>query len=238
MKLFPAIDIYEGCAVRLLHGDYNKMTVYSPDPVSVALKFKECGCEYVHTVDLGGARDGSTPGLEIIAEIKRRSGLFCEAGGGERSMETIEKYINAGIDRVILGTSAVNDEELLLRALDRYGEKIAVGADVRSGRIAIKGWLEEACEADVFFEKMQSFGVKTLICTDVGSDGALGGANYGLYRKLVDGYDMDVIASGGVSCFDDLLRLRDCGCHGAIIGRAYYENKIDLGKAVQYFRDN
>lgn len=234
MILFPAIDLYDGRAVRLLHGDYNKMTVYSDNPLCVALDFVSCGAKAVHIVDLQGARDGTTPNLDTVIKIKNESGLFCETGGGIRSMEVIDRYLGSGVDRVILGTSALNDAELLLKALDKYGERIAVGADIKNGKIAVKGWLESS-DTDIytFCDKMQSYGVKTVICTDISTDGALRGTNRALYKELTAKYSMDITASGGVTTLDDIRELKDCGCYGAIIGRAYYEKKIDLNKAVE-----
>lgn len=234
MRLFPAIDLYNGCAVRLLHGDYNKMTVYSNQPLCIALDFVSCGADAVHIVDLEGARDGTTPNFETVIKIKKECGLFCEIGGGVRSLEVIEKYLDAGLDRVILGTSALNDTALLLKALDRYGDKIAVGADIKDGKIAVKGWLESS-DTDIytFCDKMQSYGVKTLICTDISTDGALKGTNRALYKELTAKYGMNITASGGVSTLEDIKELKACGCYGAIIGRAYYEKKIDLRKAEE-----
>ena len=234
MILFPAIDLYDGQAVRLLHGDYDKMTVYSSDPSVVALDFAACGMTHVHTVDLQGARDGKTPNFETVIKIKEKSGLFCETGGGIRNMKTVDKYLKAGIDRVILGTSAISDEEFLKKALDKYGDKIAVGADIKNGKIAVKGWLENS-EVNIydFCDKMQNMGVKTLICTDIGFDGALKGTNRPLYKELSEKYGMNITASGGISTYDDLIKLQQYGVYGAIIGRAYYEKKIDLKKAAE-----
>ena len=234
MILFPAIDLYDGQAVRLLHGDYNKMTVYSAGPASVALDFKADGMTHIHIVDLQGARDGGTPNYKTVCEIKEKSGLVCEIGGGIRSMKTVDKYLSAGVDRVILGTSAVADEEFLKKALKKHGEKIAVGADIKNGMIAVKGWLEtSSVNIYEFCDKMQNLGVKTLICTDIGFDGALQGTNRPLYKELSDKYDMNITASGGVSTYDDLTELKQYGVYGAIIGRAYYEKKIDLKKAKE-----
>lgn len=239
MRLYPAIDLYNGSAVRLLYGDYNKMTVYSNDPSSIALDFKACGADAVHIVDLQGARDGTTPNFDTVIEIKKKSGLFCEIGGGIRGMQTVEKYLCAGIDRVILGTSALTDTRFLCCALKEYGERIAVGADIKNKKIAVKGWLETS-DIDIyeFCDKMQLYGVKTLICTDIGTDGALKGTNRALYRELTARYGMDITASGGVTTLDDVAELKACGCRGAIIGRAYYEKKIDLKEAVIIANDN
>lgn len=239
MKLFPAIDILEGKAVRLLRGDYAQKTVYSNNPAEIALDFKEKGAKYVHIVDLEGAKSGDTPNFETVVDIKRKSGLFCEIGGGIRSIEVIDKYINAGIDRVILGTAAVSDKALLLSSLEKYGDKIAVGADIKNGRIAVKGWLESS---DVtvyqFFEEMSRLGVDTVICTDIRFDGAMKGTNLPLYQELSQKYDINVTASGGVSSTGDVIALKEMGLHGAIIGKAYYEKTIDLKEALEAADDN
>ena len=234
MFLFPAIDLYEGKAVRLYKGDYSKMTVYSDDPVAVAESFVESGASHIHIVDLEGARSGLTPNFETVCMIKRKSGAFCEIGGGIRSIEVIDKYLSAGLDRVILGTSAVENEKLLHEAVKKYGERIAVGADIRDGFISIKGWSENsAFTAEDFFVKMSDAGVKTLICTDISRDGVLGGTNLGLYKKLAGSYGMDITASGGVSTIGDVKRLAEIGVYGAIIGKALYTGDIDLKKAVE-----
>ena len=234
MILFPAIDIVGGKAVRLYKGDYDRMTVYSDDPASVALDFKACGAKAIHIVDLEGARDGGTPNLATVLAIKNATGLFCEIGGGIRSMTVVERYLDAGIDRVILGTAAVEDEAFLREAVAKYGERIAVGADIKDGCIAVKGWLEKsAVTADDFFGKMQTIGVKTIICTDISRDGAMQGTNRALFRELSERYSMDITASGGVSSMDDVLALRDMGLSAAIIGKAYYTGAIDLKEAVK-----
>ena len=234
MILFPAIDIVGGRAVRLFKGDYAQMTVYSDDPASVAMDFKACGAGHIHIVDLEGARDGGTPNLDAVLRIKSESGLFCEIGGGIRSMEVIDRYLGAGIDRVILGTAAIEDESLLREAVAKYGERIAVGADLKDGYIAVKGWLESsAVTAGEFFAKMQSLGVRTVICTDISRDGAMRGTNRELYKELSQKYDMDITASGGVSSMDDITALRDMGLYAAIIGKAYYTGAIDLREAVK-----
>ena len=234
MILFPAIDIVGGKAVRLFKGDYAQMTVYSDRPASVALDFRECGARAVHIVDLEGARDGGTPNLDTVLDIKATSGLFCEIGGGVRSMETVDRYLGAGLDRVILGTAAVEDEAFLRRAVDKYGERIAVGADVRDGFIAVKGWLEKSSvTADDFFMKMQQIGVGTVICTDISKDGAMQGTNRAMYRELSRKYSVDITASGGVSSMDDIIALRGMGLYAAIIGKAYYTGAIDLREAVK-----
>ena len=237
MLIYPAIDLYKGEAVRLLRGDYAQRTVYSADPVSVALDFVRCGAQRIHLVDLEGARDGTTPNFDTILKIKKETGLFCEVGGGIRSMQTMEKYIEAGIDRVILGTAAVTDGALVQSAVAAFGGKIAVGADIRDGFVAIKGWTESSgLDAFAFCEKMQDAGVTALICTDISRDGAMAGTNRELYRLLSERFTMDIIASGGVSTLDDIKALRALGLHGAIIGKAYYTGAIDLREAVEVAR--
>lgn len=234
MLIYPAIDLYGGKAVRLYKGDYNQMTVYSDDPPSVAEDFKKCGATHMHIVDLEGAKNGTTPNFDTVIEIKNRGGLFCEVGGGIRDMNTIERYISAGIDRVILGTAAVTSEGFVREAVRKYGEKIAVGIDIKDGFVAIKGWTEKSeITAFDFCEKMQADGVKTLICTDISKDGVLGGTNHALYTELMERFDMQIIASGGVSSLDDVKRLAKNSMYGAIIGKAYYTGDIDLRQAVE-----
>ena len=237
MLIFPAIDLYEGQAVRLFKGDYAQKTVYSDDPVSVALDFKKCGAGQVHIVDLEGAKFGSTPNFDLICRIKKESGLFCEVGGGVRDAGTVEKYIKAGIDRVIIGTAAVTDGEFLKEVAEKYGDKIAVGIDIKDGCVAIKGWTESSgIDAFEFCEKMQDLGVGTVICTDISKDGAMKGTNRELYRKLSKKFSMNIIASGGVSSIDDVKALRDIGVYGAIIGKAYYSGALSLADAVEVAR--
>ena len=234
MILFPAIDLVGQKAVRLLKGDYAQMTIYSENPLEVARNFEAQGAQHIHMVDLEGARDGGTPNLSAVEQVARETGLFVEVGGGVRSMETVARYFAAGVDRVILGTAAVNDEALLREAVAKYGEKIAVGADVRDGFIAIKGWLEKSeLSLAAFLEKMQSIGVKTVICTDISRDGAMQGTNLELYAELNGRYDLQIVASGGVSSLDDVRRLREIGLYGAIIGKACYTGAIDLREALE-----
>ena len=234
MILFPAIDLVGQKAVRLLKGDYAQMTIYSENPLEVARNFEAQGAQHIHMVDLEGARDGGTPNLSAVEQVARETGLFVEVGGGVRSMETVARYFAAGVDRVILGTAAVNDEALLREAVAKYEEKIAVGADVRDGFIAIKGWLEKSeLSLAAFLEKMQSIGVKTVICTDISRDGAMQGTNLELYAELNGRYDLQIVASGGVSSLDDVRRLREIGLYGVIIGKACYTGAIDLREALE-----
>ncbi len=234
MKIFPAIDLYGGKAVRLYKGDYAQMTVYSDNPVAVAHDFEKQGAEYIHVVDLEGAKIGKPAHLDVVERIAKETDLFIEIGGGIRDMDTVEKYLSVGADRVILGTAAVTDEQFLQAALAAYGEKIAVGADIADGRIAIRGWIEKSeYTTDVFFEKMQSLGVKTIVCTDISKDGAMKGTNRALYKELGKKYTIDIVASGGVSTIEDIEALATAGTYGAIIGKAYYIGAIDLAKAIQ-----
>lgn len=237
MIILPAIDLLGRKAVRLLKGDYNQVTVYSDSPLEVAEKFKSLGATHIHMVDLDGAKYGTAPNMDIVAEVAEKTGLFIEIGGGIRSMETVKKYIDAGISRVILGTAAICDEDFLKEAVKAYGEKIAVGADVKDGKIAVKGWLEQSdVTLDEFFLKMQGLGVKNIICTDISRDGAMRGTNLELYRELSARYSLDITASGGVSSIEDVKRLREMNLYGAIIGKAYYTGAVDLKEAIEVAR--
>ena len=234
MLIFPAIDLYGVKAVRLFKGDYAQMTVYSDDPVSVARDFAAAGASCIHLVDLEGARDGNTPNLDIVRSIATSTPLFTEIGGGIRSMDVVDAYLSAGVDRVILGTAAVNDEAFLRAALEKYGERIAVGVDIKDGMVAIKGWTEKSDrDARAFCRHMQSLGVKTLICTDISKDGAMVGTNRELYGELSRELDIQIVASGGVSTLDDVRHLASLDLYGAIIGKAYYTGAIDLQAAVK-----
>ncbi len=234
MLIYPAIDMYEKKAVRLFKGDYAQMTVYSENPCAVAQEFKRCGATHIHLVDLEGAKAGTTPNFELVKSIKEATGLFCEIGGGIRDMNTIKKYVDAGIDRVILGTAAVTSPGFVEEAVKAYGEKIAVGIDIKDGFVAIKGWTETSEEnAMDFTAKMQAIGVRTMICTDISRDGAMRGANHELYRELSERFDMNIIASGGVSSMEDVEKLSALNIHGAIVGKAYYTGAIDLAKAIE-----
>lgn len=238
LKLFPAIDLIGGKAVRLVKGDYNQMTVYSDNPAGVAEGFMRAGAECLHLVDLEGARDGNTPNLGTVKEIIRKTDLFVEIGGGIRNEETVRTYLDAGAGRVILGTAALRDPEFLDRMLDRYQEKIAVGVDFRDGRVAVKGWLELSdISCFDFCETLQKKGVKTVICTDISKDGLLGGTNIDLYREMVRKFSMDLTASGGVSSLDDIRKLRDMGIYGAILGKALYTGMLDLKEAVALVKE-
>ena len=237
MLIFPAIDLYGGKAVRLYKGDYQQMTVYSDDPTSVARDFEKKGAKWVHLVDLEGAKNGTTPNLGVVSKIANETSLFCEIGGGIRNMETVEKYFSAGVSRVILGTAAVTDEDFLRAAVTKFGEKIAVGVDIKDSMVAIKGWIEKSeYDAFEFCEKMQNIGVRTIICTDISKDGAMKGANHALYRELSEKFNMQIVASGGVSSMEDVQKLAALNIYGAIIGKAYYMGAIDLEAAINEAR--
>lgn len=234
MLIYPAIDLFEGKAVRLLRGDYAQMTVYSEHPEEIALDFAAQGASRIHLVDLEGAKSGETPNFDTVLRIKKTSGLFCEIGGGVRNMEVIARYLDAGIDRVILGTAAVTQPGFVAEAAAKYGEKIAVGVDVKDGYVAVKGWTEKSEEeAFAFCRRMNDIGVRTLICTDISRDGAMQGTNLNLYRELSQSLGMQIIASGGVSSMDDVRALAAMDIHGAIIGKAYYTGAIQLREAIE-----
>lgn len=234
MNIIPAIDLIGGKAVRLVKGDYDKVTVYSDDPASVAKSFERDGARFLHLVDLDGAKDGTTANFDTIKSIIEQTGLSVEVGGGIRTLDRIEKYVNIGVDRVILGTAAVTDPDFLLKAVKQFGEKVVVGVDIKDGYVAIKGWTElSELSCFDFCRKLQNIGVKTVICTDVSKDGMMSGTNRELYRDLYDAFDLKIIASGGVSSMDDIKALSNMGLFGAIVGKALYTGAIDLSKAIR-----
>ena len=237
MLIFPAIDLYDKKAVRLYKGDYNQMTVYSETPLEVAKGFKAAGAEYIHMVDLEGAKDATTPNFDVVAAVAGESGLKVEIGGGIRNEETVKKYIDAGVMRVILGTAALNDRAFLERVCEKYGDKIAVGADLKDGQVAVKGWLETSDVSGMdFLSQMQELGVKTVICTDISRDGAMRGTNRELYKTLSQKFTMDIVASGGVSTLDDIKALKNMNLYGAIVGKAIYTGDILLSEAIEVAR--
>lgn len=239
MKIFPAIDLVSQKAVRLFKGDYNQMTIYSNNPLEVALDFKNNGAKNIHLVDLEGAKSGLTPNISVIENITKNTDLFVEVGGGIRSIEVIRKYKEIGANRVILGTIAVTDPEFIKSAVKEFGDFIAVGVDIKDGFVAIKGWTEKSQYNYLdFCERLEKLGVKTLICTDVSRDGAMKGTNLDLYKTLKERYSFNVIASGGVSSIEDVKSLTKIGVYGAIIGKAYYEKAINLKEAIEVANDN
>lgn len=234
MNIFPAIDLYDGKVVRLFKGDYSQMTVYSDNPLGVAKDFEAQGAKYIHMVDLEGAKSGGTPNFEIVSKIAQNTGLFTEIGGGIRSLDTVEKYLSAGLDRVVLGTAAVNDPAFLRAAVGQYGDKIAVGADIKDGFVAVKGWTETSeYSCFDFCKKMCEIGIKTLICTDISRDGAMKGTNRELVKELSEKFDINITASGGVSSLEDIKALKKLNLYGAIIGKAYYIGAISLKEALE-----
>ena len=237
MILYPAIDLVDGKAVRLYKGDYAQMTVYSNDPVSVAKDFQAAGAKRMHLVDLQAAKSGIPENAATIRAIAENTDLFLEVGGGIRTMDTLRAYLELGVDRAILGTAAVTDPRFLEEAVEKYGDKVAVGVDLKDGFVAIKGWTETSdLTAEAFFARMEALSVKTVICTDISRDGAMKGTNRELYQSLSEQFSIDLIASGGVSSIDDIAALKTMGLHGAIIGKAYYTGAIDLKEALEVAR--
>ena len=234
MLLFPAIDLYDKKVVRLLKGDYQKMTVYSENPVATAKEIERKGGKWLHLVDLEGAKDGTTPNFSVVETICRETGLSVEIGGGIRSLETIEKYLNAGVARVILGSKAVTDEAFLKEALARFGSRIAVGVDAKDGKVAVHGWLD-VLDVDMFafLQHLMELKVSTVIVTDISKDGAMQGTNLALYEKLSGLTNLQVTASGGVSSYEDLKALKSMKLYGAILGKAMYQGVINLEKALE-----
>ena len=234
MKIFPAIDLYDGKVVRLYKGDYNNMTVYSDDPVAIAKDFESKGAEYIHVVDLMGAKEGKPCAFNVVKSIIDNTALKLEIGGGIRNEENVKKYIDIGVDKVILGTAAVNDEEFMSYISFKYKDKLAVGIDIKDGFVAIKGWTEVSnISCDEMFEYVKTLGITRVICTDISKDGAMIGTNRELYKSLSEMYKLNIIASGGVSTLDDVKALNDIGIFGAIIGKAYYTGAIDLNEAIR-----
>lgn len=240
MKIFPAIDLRGGKVVRLLRGDYDQMTVYSDSPLTIAEEFEKAGAKYLHCVDLDGAIDGSTPNFAAVKEIIEGTNLMVEIGGGIRNEEIVVDYARIGALRVIIGTMAIKDPEFTARMIKKHGDNVAVGIDIAGANVAINGWTEvTATTIDQMIESLIQDGINTVICTDISKDGAMNGTNRQLYKKLVSEYGdyVDIIASGGVSNYDDLKALSDIGVDGAIIGKALYTGALDLRKVIEEFQD-
>ncbi len=233
MKIFPAIDIRHGKAVRLYKGNYSEMKVYDDDPVEVAKRFWSAGARNLHIVDLDGARDGVTHNFELVGNIVSATNMFCEIGGGIRNMQSVDAYIKVGVGRVILGTAALKDPEFLKEAVNKYGEKIAVGVDAKNGFAAADGWEETtAIDGIDFCKELVKIGVKSVIYTDISKDGTLAGTNLEVYKKLSEIRELDITASGGISSLEEIKILSAMGVHSAILGKAIYENVIDLTEAI------
>ena len=234
MVLFPAIDILSGKAVRLYKGDYNAVTVYSERPWEFAEDFVDKGCSAIHIVDLDGAKSGETVNIDTVKRIAAVKGLYSEIGGGIRNMETVSRYLEAGVDRVILGTAALQDPWFLKNALREYGDRIAVGVDLKDGKVAVKGWLETSNKDGIeFLKELEDLGVEGVIVTDISRDGAMKGTNLDLYGRIKDEVSLKVTASGGVSTIEDIVALKSMGLYGAIIGKAYYTGAIKLKEALE-----
>lgn len=233
MKIFPAIDLRGGKVVRLLKGDYDQMTVFGDDPLATAKKFAAAGAEFLHVVDLDGAKDGDNPNFDVVRALALESGLKVEIGGGIRSEKTIKRYLDAGVWRVILGTIAVKDPDFTADMIRKYGGRVAVGVDIDGRNAAIHGWTEVSeITVDQIFARLAADGVSCIICTDISKDGAMEGTNRQLYRELSEKYPVDIVASGGVSSMEDVAALADMGVYGAIIGKALYTGDIDLAEAI------
>ena len=234
MRLYPAIDIIDGKCVRLSQGDYSKKTTFAENPVEVAKMWQEQGGEFLHRVDLDGAKSGDMPNAELISQIAKELDIPVEIGGGIRNMEAIEKYLASGVNRVILGTVAIRNPELVKEAVSRFGEKIVVGIDAKNGAVAVSGW-EEVSEVSALdlAKQMEGYGVKTIIYTDIATDGMLNGPNIEAMAEMAAHTSMNVVASGGVTSLEDLKRLKSTGVEGAIIGKALYTNHIKLSDAVE-----
>lgn len=234
MVLFPAIDILSGKAVRLYKGDYNAVTVYSERPWEFAEDFVDKGCSAIHIVDLDGAKSGETVNIDTVKRIAAVKGLYSEIGGGIRNMETVSRYLEAGVDRVILGTAALKDPWFLKNALREYGDRIAVGVDLKDGKVAVKGWLETSNKDGIeFLKELEDLGVEGVIVTDISRDGAMKGTNLDLYGRIKEEVSLKVTASGGVSTIEDIVALKSMGLYGAIIGKAYYIGAIKLKEALE-----
>ena len=235
MKLFPAIDLYQGCAVRLYKGDYSQMTVYSRNPEELSFSFQEKGASHLHLVDLEGAKEGTTPNKDTIKRILSQTSLYTQLDGGIRSLQTIDSYLSIGVNRLILGTAAITEPGFVRTAIQKFGsDAIAVSVDIKDGKIAIQGWTHVTdVSCDDFLKEMEDAGVKTVICTDISKDGAMKGANLGLYQDLSEKFSIQIIASGGVSSLEDIRSLTEMNLYGAILGKALYTGAVDLAEAVK-----
>lgn len=234
MKIFPAIDLRNGQVVRLSRGDYDRMTVYAPDPAEIARGFQAQGGRYLHVVDLDGAKDGALSNYAAVQAIAEAADLFIEVGGGIRDMGRMERYLELGVGRCILGTAAVTDPPFLKAAVAAFGEKVAVGVDAKDGFVAVSGWLEVTAKRGVdFCRELRDMGVKTVIYTDIARDGMLAGPNHALYETLARIDGLNVIASGGVTTVEDVRRLAGTGIDGAIVGKALYTGRMTLREALE-----
>lgn len=233
MILIPAIDILNNKCVRLKQGDYSQLTIYHDNPEDVAKQFEKLGLSYIHVVDLDGAKQGKLINLMTIQNIIHKVSLPIQVGGGIRSIKDARILLAYGVDRIIIGTSAIEDLKLLEDLVSKFGSKVAVGIDAKDGYIQTRGWLSNSkIDSISYIEKLVQLGIKTIIYTDIAKDGMLQGPNFGIYKKLGQMFNINIIASGGISSIDDLTKLKEIGLYGAIIGKAYYEGKLDLKEAI------
>ena len=238
MRLYPAIDIKDGNCVRLKQGLFKETVIYAKRPYEVAGKWEDCGAEYLHLVDLDGALAGRSVNAEAIKAITSQVKVPVQLGGGIRTLENIETMLSLGVYRVIIGTKAVENPAFVEEAIQKYGsDHIVVGVDAKNGMVATSGWGSvSSVEALELCRRMEGMGVKTIVYTDISRDGMMQGPNVEMTKKISDAVNMDIIASGGVSRMGDLDAVEAAGIHGAIIGKALYEKKIDLAEAVKRFR--
>lgn len=234
MIIFPAIDIKDGNCVRLKQGKFEDMDVYFDNPVEVAKTWEAKGAEFIHIVDLDGAKDGKSKNFEIISEIARTVNIPIQVGGGIRTREAVQTLLDAGVNRVILGTAAVNEKELLKSLVDEYGKQIVVSIDAKDGIVAIDGWVNLSSLNSVdFVKELEEIGVQTIVYTDIAKDGMMEGPNFDIYRELMEKNSIDIIASGGVSTLEDVAKLSEMDMYGAIIGKALYIENIKLEDALE-----
>ena len=239
MKIFPAIDVLNQKVVRLYQGDYNQSTVFGEDPVAYAQHFEAQGAKYLHLVDLDGAKDGQQRYFEVAKQIAETTNLFVELGGGIRDEKAIKRCLDSGVSRVILGTIAQKDPEFTQKMLAKYQEKIAIGVDAREGKVAVEGWLETTeTDAFTFCQQLAKWQAKTVIFTEISRDGTGQGLNIELYQKLLTIEGLEIIASGGVASMEDILALKAIGIHGVIVGKALYDQSLNLAEILKVVDEN
>lgn len=234
MIIIPAIDIIEGKVVRLQEGDYGKAKNYSLSPEYAAKSFFDCGAKYLHVVDLDGAKSGKADNAKVIEKIVSECKLKVEVGGGIRTQNQIEKYLDSGVSKVILGTIAVKDFDFTQRCIMKFGDKIAVGVDAKDGFVAVNGWKEITDLTSIdFCKKLEKINVSNVIYTDISKDGMLSGTNLDIYKVLCQTLNVKITASGGISSINEIIKLKEAGAYAAILGKALYENLLDLKSAIE-----
>lgn len=234
MLIYPAIDIMRGRCVRLVQGQFSRETIYADNPVEMALKWESMGAKYLHVIDLDGARTGKPQNAPIVIEMAAKLGIPMQLGGGIRTMDTIGIFISKGVERVILGTSAVKNEKFVKEALKVFSDNIVIGIDAKDGMVAMEGWEETSEFTSVdFAKKMEELGARTIIYTDISRDGMLSGPNFKAIEEMLNAVDMEIIASGGVSSLEDIKNLKSIGASGVIIGKALYTADIDIVQALE-----